>query len=377
MSSIRKNITQKLEKRKAENAFRFLFIPQNDLIDFASNDYLGMSSILAKNQLVIPLDKEGVTGSRLVTGTHHFTLELEDYLARFYQGESALIFNSGYDANIGVLSAVLTRHHVVLVDEYIHASIKDGIKLSDAKSYKFKHNDLYDLEVRLRDQDDCSKVLVVVESVYSMDGDRVDLKALVDLKKRYGFEIMLDEAHSTGLFGQRGEGLACELGLQADVFIRLHTFGKAMGCHGAVVLAHQEIRDYLINFSRPFIYTTGMSFSSLNSIKKAHDILSKDFFNSLKIRELCGLFNNLIKVHVPAAKVLGEGPIFSLVCPGNSAVKQLANQLQKAGFDVRPILSPTVAKGSERLRIIIHAFNQEKEIEALVKAIEVYFPKAK
>jgi 8-amino-7-oxononanoate synthase len=370
MSSIRKNIQQKLEKRKAENAFRFLHISQNNQIDFASNDYLGLAKEVVAKEQVDQLLKEGSTGSRLITGTSKMHIDLEDQLAQHYYAESALLYNSGYDANIGVLSAVLTRHHTVVIDEYVHASIKDGVRLSEAKMLKFKHNDISDLKRLLEQQEDVANVLVVVESIYSMDGDEADLMALIDVKHQYGFELMVDEAHSNGLYGPNGEGILCFLGIQDEVFIRVNTFGKALGSHGAVVLGPKELKDYLINFSRSLIYTTALPEIALNSIKIKHDKMSNQSHNKLQISTLCNLFNFLIEDSEIDWKKKGIGPIFSLIIPGNEAVKAVANLLQSQGFDIRPILSPTVKLGEERLRIIIHAFNKEEEVRSLVNSLE-------
>ena len=370
MSSIRKNIQQKLEKRKAENAFRFLHISQNNQIDFASNDYLGLAKEVVVKEQVGQALKGGSTGSRLITGTSKMHIDLEDQLAQHYYAESALLYNSGYDANIGVLSAVLTRHHTVIIDEYVHASIKDGIRLSEAKMLKFKHNNLSDLKRLLEQQEDTTNVLLVVESIYSMDGDEADLMVLIDLKHQYGFELMVDEAHSNGLYGPNGEGLLCFLGIQDEVFIRVNTFGKALGSHGAVVLGSKELKDYLINFSRSLIYTTSLPEIALNSIKSKHDKMSKQKYNKLQISNLCNLFNFLIEESEVDWEKKGVGPIFSLIIPGNEAVKAVANLLQAQGFDIRPILSPTVKLGEERLRIIIHAFNKEEEVRSLVNSLE-------
>jgi 8-amino-7-oxononanoate synthase len=370
MSSIRKNIQQKLEKRKSENAFRFLHISQNNQIDFASNDYLGLAKEVVAKEQVDQLLKEGSTGSRLITGTSKMHIDLEDQLAQHYYAESALLYNSGYDANIGVLSAVLTRHHTVVIDEYVHASIKDGVRLSEAKMLKFKHNDISDLKRLLEQQEDVANVLVVVESIYSMDGDEADLMALIDVKHQYGFELMVDEAHSNGLYGPNGEGILCFLGIQDEVFIRVNTFGKALGSHGAVVLGPKELKDYLINFSRSLIYTTALPEIALNSIKIKHDKMSKQNHNKLQITALCSLFNFLIEESEIDWKKKGIGPIFSLIIPGNEAVKAVANLLQSQGFDIRPILSPTVKFGEERLRIIIHAFNKEEEVRSLVNSLK-------
>jgi 8-amino-7-oxononanoate synthase len=252
----------------------------------------------------------------------------------------------------------------------VHASIKDGVRLSEAKMLKFKHNDLSDLKRLLEQQEDVANVLVVVESIYSMDGDEADLMALIDVKHQYGFELMVDEAHSNGLYGPNGEGILCFLGIQDEVFIRVNTFGKALGSHGAVVLGPKELKDYLINFSRSLIYTTALPEIALNSIKIKHDKMSNQSHNKLQISTLCNLFNFLIEDSEIDWKKKGIGPIFSLIIPGNEAVKAVANLLQSQGFDIRPILSPTIKLGEERLRIIIHAFNKEEEVRSLVNSLE-------
>ncbi|HEX9601875.1 MAG TPA: aminotransferase class I/II-fold pyridoxal phosphate-dependent enzyme, partial [Mariniflexile sp.] len=272
-----KKLQQKLETRKDAHALRKLGAPSS-LIDFSSNDYLGFS----KNETVFNnahdflmghnMKQNGATGSRLLSGNHPLFHTIETILSEFHQSESALIFNSGYDANIGFFSSVPQRGDVILYDEYIHASIRDGIQLSNAKAYKFKHNDLGSLDETLkRIQHDT--IYVVTESVFSMDGDSPNLVKLSQICKENKAYLIVDEAHAVGVFGKRGIGFVQELGLENDVFARLVTFGKAMGCHGAAILGSDHLKQYLVNFARSFIYTTALSPHSLATVHAAYNEL--------------------------------------------------------------------------------------------------------
>ena len=279
-----KNLTAKLETRKQNNAFRKLSFP-NDLIDFASNDYIGFSknkSIFEEtHQYLIENNslQNGATGSRLLSGNHKVYQEAEGFISKFHQSESALIFNSGYDANVGFFSCVPQKGDLILYDELCHASIRDGIQLSNAKAYKFKHNDFEDLEgkitnykLRITNQE----IYIVTESVFSMDGDTPNLEELAQLSEKYKCHLVTDEAHALGVFGDKGEGLVQQLGLQDQVFARIMTFGKGLGCHGAAIVGSQELKDYLINFARSFIYTTGLSPHSVATILVGHQHLETE-----------------------------------------------------------------------------------------------------
>lgn len=372
MSSWQEYIERKLQQRKAQGALRRLNGEHVLEVDFSSNDYLGISRKYIDSQDFV-LSGLGSSGSRLLNGDSVVFHDVEKQLAEFYEGEDALLFNSGYDANIGVLQALLDRHTLVLYDEYVHASIRDGIKMSDAKALKFRHNDIDHLDELLTNWD-AERVLVVVESLYSMDGDRSDLESLVALRQKYGFELVVDEAHSTGLFGKRGEGLVCELGYVEDVMVRIHTFGKAIGFHGAVVICSQELKQYFVNFSRSLIYSTAMPESAVLTIKKLHDKMSKEFNNVHLIRSLSSLFKASLNTYVKGVEIVGQGPIFGIIIPGNDQVQMVAEYIQNKGFDVRAIKSPTVLKGRERIRIIMHSYNTYKEIEdftlALMEALQ-------
>ena len=376
-----KNLTAKLETRKQNNALRKLAIP-SDLIDFASNDYIGFSKNKAifeeTHQYLIDntITQNGATGSRLLSGNHKVYQDAENYIAQFHQTESALIFNSGYDANVGFFSCVPQKGDLILYDELCHASIRDGILLSNAKAYKFQHNDFEDLEgkitnykLRITNQE----IYIVTESVFSMDGDTPNLEELAQLSEKYKCHLVIDEAHSLGVFGDKGEGLVQQLGLQDQVFARIMTFGKGLGCHGAAIVGSQELCDYLINFARSFIYTTGLSPHSVATILVGYQHLESEKQPINKLRENIIHFNQ-------EKNILGLKPMFvrsksaiqSAIIPGNQNVKSIANQIQEKGFDVKAILSPTVSEGQERLRFCLHCFNTKEEISEVLRLLSTF-----
>jgi 8-amino-7-oxononanoate synthase len=389
------NLTAKLELRKQNNALRKLSLP-NKLIDFSSNDYIGFSKSKAifeeTHQYLIDNDciQNGATGSRLISGNHKVYQETEIFIANFHQSESSLIFNSGYDANLGFFSSVPQKGDLILYDELCHASIRDGIQLSNAKSYKFKHNDFEDLEKKIVNFNDSSNfienfsgnlgntsnfqpsssIYIVTESVFSMDGDCPNMEEFVAISNKYNCYLVVDEAHALGVFGSTGEGLVQMLGLQDKVFARIMTFGKGLGCHGAAILGSQELKDYLVNFARSFIYTTGLSPHSVATILIAYQHLESEKLTINRLRENIIHFNQ-------EKNLLGLKPMFvrsksaiqSAIIPGNQKVKSIANQLQEKGFDVKAILSPTVPEGQERLRFCLHSYNLREEITSLMACL--------
>jgi 8-amino-7-oxononanoate synthase len=377
MRQFPKNLSAKLEIRKQNNSLRQLPL-SNKLIDFASNDYLGLSKSAAvfndAHQYLIDNDsiQNGATGSRLLSGNHKLYPETETYIAQFHKSESALIFNSGYDANVGFFSSLPQKGDLILYDELCHASIRDGIQLSNAKAYKFNHNDFEDLErLILRNQN--AVIYIVTESVFSMDGDTPNLEELVQVSEKHGCYLVVDEAHALGVFGEKGEGLVQMLDLQNQVFARIMTFGKGLGCHGATILGSQELRDYLVNFSRSFIYTTGLSPHSVATILMGYQYLDKEKKNIELLRENIIHFNQEKNVlGLKQLFVRSKSAIQSAIIPGNEKVKSIANQLQEKGFDVKAILSPTVPEGQERLRFCLHSFNSNEEISEVLRLLSTF-----
>lgn len=370
----------KLKEREGQDALRRLRLPEGK-VDLCSNDYLGIvRGGLLEDGIVpagSPADAHGSGGSRLLAGNYALIEETERAIAAFHAAAAALIYNSGYDANVGLLSSVPQRGDVILYDSLSHASIRDGIRLSLGQAYGFAHNDLRELEKRLRaareaGADDAGgrerTVFVVTESVFSMDGDMAPLQEMAALCRQFEAQLIVDEAHATGILGPKGKGLVQELGLADQCFARVHTFGKAVGCHGAAVAGSTLLRDFLINFSRSFIYTTALPPASVRAIARAYALLPQLDAERERLRLLIDRFR---QTSIAWERLRSSTPIQVVIVPGNAAVKALAGKLQDAGLDVRPILSPTVEKGRERLRIVLHAFNTEEEIDRLMSLLAV------
>ncbi len=354
--------------RRADGLFRSLK-KENTLIDFCSNDYLGfardptLKRLIAEELQAKAGHSIGATGSRLISGNTAYIEVLESSVATFHHAEAGLIYNSGYDANLGLFSCLPQKGDTVITDELAHASIKDGARLSFANRYSFRHNDLTSLEQKL--QQSKGICYVVIESVYSMDGDTPPIAAIIDLTERYQAQVIVDEAHALGIYEK---GLVQHLGLEEKVFARVVTFGKALGCHGAIVLGSAALREYLINFSRSFIYTTAASFHNLASIKMAYQFLSGSESARIRLQQNIQLLKSLLGL-TPNKLISSDSPIQCLVAGSNDKAKDIAAYLQKSGLDIRPILSPTVAKGTERIRICLHAFNTPEEITLLADSI--------
>jgi 8-amino-7-oxononanoate synthase len=367
------SILSKLSRREREGALREL-TPDTNLVDFSSNDYLGFARNpdifekahdIVKKQTVL----NGATGSRLLSGNHELYGIAEAFVAAFHQSPAALFFNSGYDANVGLLSAVPQRGDVILYDELCHASIRDGIRLSLAKAYKFAHNDIEDLAALLEKHKPGNEIYVVTESVFSMDGDSPNLAALAALCDSHGTFLIVDEAHALGVFGDNGQGLVQHLGLENRIFARVMTFGKGLGCHGAAVLGSTELRDYLVNFARSFIYTTGLPPHSVATVLAAYRQLTTDG-RRMQLTNNIAHFNREIKrLSLAPVFVYGKSAIRSAIIPGNKKVRDIAAALQDNGFDVKAILSPTVPQGLERLRICLHSYNTADDITRLLETL--------
>lgn len=352
----------------------------DNLVDFCSNDYLGLArspelkSLIQQSYNEHLKSRNGATGSRLLAGQTALVDEIEQELALFYQAETALIFNSGYGANLGLLACLPRAGDILITDELIHASMIDGARLSYATRYRFRHNDLNDLEDKLQEiskQSRSGQLFVAVESVYSMDGDVAPLRELVELCEQYDAALLVDEAHATGLYGQHGEGLVVELGLQNRVLARVHTFGKALGVHGAAIVGPTVLRDYLINFARPFIYTTALPPHSLLAIQCAHQYRKANANAQTQLHEQLTYFKQCISRLLPNTNwTNSQSPIQCLLIPGNEQARFVANQSQQAELDVRAILSPTVPVGQERLRLCVHGFNTTAEIDRLFTVLQ-------
>lgn len=357
---------KELSRRVENHTYRTLSLPNPGLVDFTSNDYLGF----LKNRKDIPL--EGVTcgdlgsgGSRLLGGNHPVTEDLERFLADFHQTESALVFNSGYDANTGLLSTLPHRHDIIIYDEYVHASMREGIRLADCKAFSFRHNDLDDLKDKLTRAS--GNVFIATESLFSMDGDSAPLTEMAELANQAGAYLIVDEAHAVGVIGINGVGLVQSLNLQEKVAIRVVTFGKALGTFGAAVLCPRWVKEVLVNYCRSFIYTTALPPVIIQTIKNNYIFLPKMEAERLHLRKLMQL---LIQADIPFPTLTGAGAIAGIMVSDSKQCRSLAAHLRRQGMDVRAIVSPTVPKGLERLRICLHAFNTEAEVERLLGEVQ-------
>ncbi len=354
-------LNRKLQERSAMSALRALR-QSGGQTDFYSNDYLGIArngmieTALAGNRFA-----HGSTGSRLLAGNYAMVEEAEREIAAFHNAPEALIFNSGYDANFGLLACIGQKGDLIIYDQLSHASIRDGVRQSLADSYSFAHNDPGDLEKKLKNRK--GNCFVVTESVFSMDGDTAPLKAIMEVSERFEAHVIVDEAHATGVIGQKGEGLVQDLALEDRCFARMHTFGKALGCHGAVILGSRALRDYLINFCRPFIYSTAIPPASVAAIRASYRIFPALHKERELIGELVALFDR------PGFKKSAT-PIQCFIVPGNENVKKISQLLLENNLDARPILYPTVPKGEERLRIALHSFNKMEETKTLISLLK-------
>lgn len=370
MNKTQQFIQDRLNDRKDKGSLRKLSLAHLP-VDFCSNDYLGFSrSALLKERIEsmlhqVPQLPVGSGGSRLLSGNHSFTEQTETLIAAFHQAESGLIFNSGYDANIGLISSLAQRGDTIISDELIHASLIDGARLSHASRYTFKHNDLGSLEAKLRLA--TGNIYVLVESVYSMDGDLAPLIEINDCCKRYGANLIVDEAHALGIFGAHGKGKVQELGMEKEVFARVVTFGKALGCHGAIVLGTSALRQYLINFARSFIYTTAAPLHSIICINAAYQLLTETDYTPLITGRIQQYALNMEMAGISGK--ISNSSIQTILYDSNTAAKSAAESLQQKGMDVRAILSPTVPKGTERLRICLHTYNSNEEIQTLISQL--------
>ena len=390
---------KKQKQLKEDSLFRQLRLPSG--MDFCSNDYLSLSenltlqSRLKEKFSLFPL---GSGGSRLLRGHSDLTEDLESNLAEFSQKSSALFFPTGYQANLALFSALLHEKGRVFSDQFVHASIIDGIRLSRGEKYIWSHNNLDELEFLLKKKADFRKMnFIVVESVYSMEGDFAPLKELDFLCSRYHCHLIVDEAHATGLFGKKGSGRVEELNLCPNIFARIHTGGKALGVSGAWIAGSNELIHFLVNLSRPFIYSTAPAYyqqlallESIDYFSKNQNSLRSGFFEKVKflqknLKKLCqsnlesrtqrqaypqATGEKVLNCKSPAFKVKGFGsPITSLVVGNNETALNLMEEMSLRGYDIRAIRPPTVPVGQALLRLTVPLKRSQSEIE---KFIEVF-----
>ena len=368
MNRAEEHISTKLTQRKSEHLFRTLQLDKFE-VDFASNDYLGLGkSAVETNRLSM---SSGSGGSRLLAGNSKEAETLEQYLSQAFSCEAALVFNSGYTANLSLFSCIPSRNDTVLFDDKIHASIRDGIRLSHCKAIAFKHNDCADLLKKARFAK--GLVYVAVESVYSMDGDEAPLEDIHRNCADNGWHLIVDEAHALGVLGPQGKGLSIQLNDRSALFASILTFGKAVAYHGAAIFGSQQLKEYLINFARPFIYSTALPPHDYTIIKQHMERMLNAHREREKLHTLIDFWNS----NVPEGDLCSrnKGAIQIIRCTGNENVDHLAKILQSGGFGLRPVKSPTVKAGEERIRLILHSYNTVSDIERLLLNMKEYTDK--
>ncbi|HVV67917.1 MAG TPA: aminotransferase class I/II-fold pyridoxal phosphate-dependent enzyme [Gammaproteobacteria bacterium] len=363
MSTHTSKLQQRLSHYKSQGLARSLRLPCG--IDFSSNDYLGFAQEkLLSERLLARLQQTsvGATGSRLLRGNLALHEETEQILADFSHRETALLFPSGYMANLGLLSALLRQEDLVFSDALNHASIIDGIQLSKARKIIFPHRDYTYLEEQLKihQSQKCLKV-IVTESIFSMEGTKADLLQLAVLADRYQALFIVDEAHSTGIWGK---SLVATMGLTEQVFASTHTAGKALGAAGAWVAGNHFMRDYLVHFARSFIFTTAplpaLAILLQEAIKLYDEIGAS---RAIAIRKRAQYLRTLLSTAVE--KNAQDTPIISVRIDDNQRATRISEFLSQRGFDIRAIRPPTVPKDTARLRITVKWLNSEIQLQQL------------
>ncbi len=370
------HLVKALSKAQSDGRYRFLSKTSGVGVDFCSNDYLGLSREIARSidfaELFAQVSWQiGATGSRLVSGTTDSHVVLEESLAQFFRSESALFFGSGYEANLGLMSCIGTRGDTIIYDKNIHASMRDGIRLSQARSFSFRHNDLDDLRSKVLNAS--GEVFVAVESLYSMDGDTAPLEDLCELSLELDFKLIVDEAHSTGVFGSYGEGLVCQYGIDQVCFARVHTFGKAAGYKGACVVGSATLKEYLVNFSRPFIYSTAPDLITIALVQESLGLLRTATKRRCQLMSNIALWGKLVHADSKNVDFRPNSPIQVCKISGNEPVMAAQNLLAESGLLAKGIRSPTVPEGEERIRVCIHSFNSPSEIKQLWQLLKRNF----
>lgn len=363
-----------LDSVKRENLLRILHpagsrqgglirLNGREYTDFSSNDYLGLSNHpRLKDAAKKAVDRYGSSSSasRLLSGDLELHHELEEETARFKHKESSLVFNSGYQANVGIIASLCHKGDVIFADRLSHASIIDGIVLSGARFFRFIHNDMEHLESLLkRERKRYREALIITETIFSMDGDRPPLKDLVGLKRRYDFKMMVDEAHATGIFGKFGSGIVEEEGLANEIEFIMGTFGKALGSFGAYLASSKKIAEYLVNCCRSFIYSTAPPPSVIAASLEGLNVIQEEPYRRKTLLENSHYFRK--KLEKEGFETRGSSQIVPLLIGDSGEALNVAKELQKKGYWVLPVRPPTVPEGEARLRLSI-TYDHPKEM---------------
>lgn len=371
-----------LEKKQLSRHLRLVDSPSDawikldgkKVLNLCSNNYLGLANDKRIRKAAVDAIKQygfGSGASRLVCGNMKPHQELEKSIAKFKKTEACLVFNSGYTANIGIISALVGRDDVVFSDKLNHASIVDGIILSRAELRRYPHKDMAILESMLKNATEFRRKIIVTDSVFSMDGDIAPLKDLINLAKKYDSLLLIDEAHATGVLGKHGRGALEYLGLEKDKgnLIQMGTLSKAFGGFGAYVCSSKNIIDYLINFSRAFIYTTSLPPSVAMADLKALEIITKGSKIRERLRNNIDYFRKVLNSLVFDTQE-SESAIIPLIIKDAKLTMEFSKRLLKEGVFAQGIRPPTVPEGTSRIRITIMSTHSKKDLTFALEKIE-------
>lgn len=377
-------IAKELQEREKNNNIRQLkaICPQDgvtivkngkSLINFSSNDYLGLSkhpSLMLASQNYTKQYGTGSTASRLVTGTYDIHEKLEQKLAKVCGKEAALLFNTGFQANTTIIPSLVDQKSLVLCDRLVHNSILQGIFLSKARWKRYQHNDLSHLERLLKKAvlQGYNRILIVTETVFSMEGDRSDVDGLIQLSQQYNTLLYLDDAHALGIMGEEGMGLTAN---KSGIDISLGTFGKAIGSFGAFITTSKLIRDYLINCCPGFIYTTALPPAVIGSIDAAIDLVpSLDQERTYLGERIDYLQNQLINLGYKVCNSIS--PIIPVIIGDEEKALNLSQYLETNGILATAIRPPTVPKNTARIRFVLSSKHQPEQINYLISLLKQY-----
>ena len=384
MHDIESSLTSELNDLRGAGLYRSLrcvasaqgpriTIDSRELLNFCSNDYLGLANHPCLKEAVRrATDRYGVGAgaSRLMCGNLKPYAELENALAEFKRKEAAIVFSSGYAANVGTISALVGAGDVAIIDKLCHASIIDGCKQSGATLRVYPHGNLEKLESLLAQSQDARRRLIVTETIFSMDGDQAPLPGITDLKQRYDAWLMIDEAHGTGVFGEHGRGLAEQLGVENQVDVTMGTLSKAVGCLGGYVAGSRTLIDYLLNKARSLIYSTAMPPAILAAAAESVRLIAGDEGHARREQlwqNAAALKRGLGQLGIAVST---DGPILPVRVGDEAAAVELSQALFERGVFVSAIRYPTVAKGKARLRVTVTAAHRSEDIRRFLDVMK-------
>jgi 8-amino-7-oxononanoate synthase len=378
------DLEKELEKLHKQHLFRelksvagpsaeWVEIEGKRLLNLSSNNYLGIAGHpLLKTAAIQAVQRLGcgATASRLIAGNYELYNQAEKDLASFKNTEEALLFNSGYTANIGIITALASRGDIIISDKINHASIIDGIRLSGADFLRYRHTDMADLERCLKKAEGQRRKLIITDSVFSMDGDLAPLRSIVELKEKYGAVLMIDEAHGSGIFGKNGRGLAEFLSVSEQIEINMGTLGKAFGCFGAYVSGQKVLIDYLRNKARSLIFTTGLPPAIVASIQAAIKIVQQENWRQTELLDKAAMVREQLTL-AGFNLMNSESQIIPILIGDNAAALEFSKRLFNVNILAMAVRPPTVPVNSARLRLTVMATHNKEELTWAVEQIKL------